>query len=231
MIVPMSDSITLQNPKITVHIRQNARARRMTLRVSNRDGRVGISVPIGTPLMQIENFVTQHRAWLARHGAGQGIAPLDYGHHVHFNGILHELRKGDQRYPVIAGNAIYLSSTQDKIGAHLRALFKKTAHDCLLPMAQVVATRLNRKINGFALRDTSGRWGSCSNQGRLMFSWRLVMAPPQVQRYVAVHEACHLVEMNHSARFWALVEHEMPAYKMQQRWLREQGHILLRYPL
>ena len=60
----------------------------------------------------------------------------------------------------------------------------------------------------------------------LSFNWKLMLAPPKVLDYVVVHEICHLREMNHSPRFWALVESLMPDYKQQRKWLKENGHTL-----
>ena len=70
------------------------------------------------------------------------------------------------------------------------------------------------------------RWGSCSSNKTLSFNWKLMLAPPKVLDYVVVHEICHLREMNHSPRFWALVESLMPDYKQQRKWLKENGHTL-----
>lgn len=70
------------------------------------------------------------------------------------------------------------------------------------------------------------RWGSCSSRGTLSFNWKLMLAPPVVLDYVVVHELCHRKEMNHSKRFWALVEQTMPGYKEHRKWLKENGNTL-----
>src|SRR5262249_27879982 len=80
-----------------------------------------------------------------------------------------------------------------------------------------------------AIRDTRSRWGSCSTTGTLSFSWRLVLAPPEVLDYVVVHELCHLREPSHGPRFWMLVESLRPGYRAPKRWLRDYGHRLLDY--
>ncbi|MDR1071574.1 MAG: M48 family metallopeptidase [Rickettsiales bacterium] len=73
-------------------------------------------------------------------------------------------------------------------------------------------------------RDTRSRWGSCSSTGTISLSWRLSFAPPEIMRYVIVHECCHLREMNHSADFWALVgRHFGPGYESARKWLRRNG--------
>jgi predicted metal-dependent hydrolase len=70
-------------------------------------------------------------------------------------------------------------------------------------------------------------WGSCSPRGSLSFNWRLVLAPFDVLDYVVVHELCHLRVLNHSPRFWRLVERHRPAWREQRDWLREHGSELL----
>ena len=79
------------------------------------------------------------------------------------------------------------------------------------------------------MKDTKGRWGSCSSAGNLNFSWRLAMAPPEVLDYVAVHEAAHLREMNHGSRFWALVETLRPDWRRRRDWLKRHGGELQSY--
>ncbi len=78
------------------------------------------------------------------------------------------------------------------------------------------------------IKDTRSRWGSCAPDGTLSFSWRLVMAPPFVQAYVAAHEAAHLRHLNHGPAFWALVEGLCPGWRLASDWLRDDGPRLLR---
>jgi len=76
------------------------------------------------------------------------------------------------------------------------------------------------------VKDTRSRWGSCTSDGRLAFSWRLVCAPPEVLDYVAAHECAHLLEMNHSSRFWAHVARCCPDWEARRAWLRTEGRSL-----
>lgn len=91
---------------------------------------------------------------------------------------------------------------------------------------RVVNNTLNLRFNRVAIRGQKTRWGSCSRLGNLNFNWRLVMAPLPVMDYVVAHELLHLVEPNHSKKFWDLVENACPDYKSCREWLKKNGHRL-----
>jgi predicted metal-dependent hydrolase len=85
------------------------------------------------------------------------------------------------------------------------------------------ARTVNRPLKGVFLKYNRSNWGSCSTNGNVNLSTRLLFAPMAVQDYVIIHELAHLVEMNHSDRFWALVAGFMPDYPEKERWLKEYG--------
>lgn len=85
------------------------------------------------------------------------------------------------------------------------------------------AERLGVAFSGPRIADQKTLWGSCTAQGLISLSWRLVMAPPAVLRYVAVHELCHVRHHDHGPRFWKLVARQMPGFETHRRWLREHG--------
>lgn len=82
----------------------------------------------------------------------------------------------------------------------------------------------NKEIKGIRLKLNKSNWGSCSSKGNINLSTRLLFAPDEVIDYIIVHELSHLIEMNHSSRFWDVVAQVMPDYKEKERWLKDHGH-------
>ena len=102
----------------------------------------------------------------------------------------------------------------------------------LLKINQIIQEISNQQNLQFAeikISNNKNTWGSCSSKGRLFFSWRLIFVPLETLYYVIVHELCHLVEMNHSSRFWNLVSNLCPDYKIHKQWLKENSYRLHHY--
>jgi predicted metal-dependent hydrolase len=112
---------------------------------------------------------------------------------------------------------------RDAVRAAVERVARAEARRVLSDEVAVAASALGVRVAALSIRDPRTRWGSCTSTGRLSFSWRLVLAPPEVLRYVAVHEVCHIVEPNHQPAFWALVERLMPGWRAQRLWLRRHG--------
>jgi predicted metal-dependent hydrolase len=117
----------------------------------------------------------------------------------------------------------------DRPGRVLQRFLRELARDRLAAASDHYAAALGRPYARITLRDTRSRWGSCTSDGGLMYSWRLILAPPEVLRYVAAHEVAHLAEMNHSPAFWAQVERLYGDYQGPRSWLKSQGGRLHRF--
>jgi predicted metal-dependent hydrolase len=137
----------------------------------------------------------------------------------------HSAKLHPNRY--IQLNLVRSVSTEERNKAAATLLSRVVAKDFLPEFSRRVE-ELNRlyfskSIKSINFKNTSSRWGSCSNTGNLNFSTRLLFAPPDVVDYVIIHELAHLIEMNHSDRFWALVAQAMPEYKEKEKWLKVNG--------
>ncbi len=204
------------------------RARRFTLRLDPaRDGAV-LTLPPGVPAAETRSFLDAQRGWLAATMAKMGAAlPVGPGMALPVDGVPRHLETAAVRAPRLVGETLHVPAREP--GRAVAAWLKLRARDRVEPMAQAYADALGRRIASVSFRDTRSRWGSCSAGGRLSFSWRIAMAPPEVQRYLAAHEAAHLVEMNHSARYWAVLGGLLADPATPRAWLRREGRALQRY--
>ncbi|NYS24567.1 M48 family metallopeptidase [Rhodobacteraceae bacterium 2376] len=220
------------DPPLEVDVRRRAQARRMSLRVSHPEGHVTLSIPTRLDDAIALAFLREKEPWLrstlARLPERVQVAP---GARLPVRGQLLTLTTGPQRGIEAAADALILPADPSgrRSGPRLAAWLKMQAQADLAAACARHATRLGRPHGAIVLRDTRSRWGSCSSAARLMFSWRLVMAPPAVLDYVAAHEVAHLAEMNHSRAFWAHVERLYPGYQHPRDWLRRNGHGLHRF--
>ncbi|WP_439153977.1 M48 family metallopeptidase [Yoonia sp.] len=216
------------NPPIEVTLRRSARAKRLSLRVSRLDGRVTLTLPQRSPEREGIAFLQSREDWLRGHL--NQMAPINavrIGGTVPFEGRDMPIRAAVGRRAQIAQDHLLVPS-DDTVGARVKALLKTAARDRLAAASDHYAALLGRPYVRLSLRDTRSRWGSCSSHGTLMYSWRLIMAPPRVLHYVAAHEVAHLAEMNHAPAFWETVARLYPDYKICRDWLRQNGDQLHR---
>ena len=226
----MGREITVGNPPIPVQVKQSRRARRLSLRVSRLDGKVSLTVPSFSSDKEVTGFLAEKESWLRKHLTDIAPpTPLRIGGAVLLGGIDVPIVGGDVKRAALRDGAIVVPHDPATVAPRIKALLKLKARDALAAMSDHYASVLGRSYTRISLRDTRSRWGSCSSEGVLMYSWRLIMAPDDVLNYVVAHEVCHLAEMNHSAAFWGHVAELMPDYQVHRRWLRENGNELHRY--
>lgn len=226
----MSQRILPGPPPVMLTLRRSARARRISLRVSGVDGQVTLTLPHGAAEAEALEFARARQAWLqARLAALPGVVQVRPGADLPLEGRLRRLVPGTGRKIAVTQDSLALPGPADTAGPRLQAWLKARARTRLAAASDRYAARLGRGYDRITLRDTRSRWGSCSSRGGLNYSWRLIMAPPEVLDYVAAHEVAHLAEMNHSRAFWAVVARLMPDHDAPRRWLRAEGADLHRY--
>ena len=230
------ETITIPgDPPIAAKLVRKRALRRISLRVSRADGSVTLAMPARTDLRSALDFAQKRRNWLMSQleSCWTPIRPA-YGISFPLEGRQRLIEPTAARVPSHDGSKLLVPGPPNLVPAILRVYCKWLASRRLEPAARKYADEVGRGVVSVSLRDPKTRWGSCSvapgaRSGRLNFSWRLIMAPPEVLDYVAAHEAAHLVEMNHSRKFWSLVESLCPRYRAHAAWLKEHGSGLHRY--
>lgn len=234
---PSSIQVLFDRSIYPVRVRRHRQARRYTLRIDAASREVVLTMPPRGSLREARDFAQKHGAWIAaRLKRLPQAAPFTHGTEVPLRGDPHRIvhRRGlrgtvwtatdedGSRLLCVAGEAPHINR---RVGDYLR----RAAARELNAAARRYAGMLDVTIRRISIRDQSSRWGSCSNAGVLSFSWRLILAPAYVLDYLAAHEVAHLVELNHSARFWRLVERIYPDYERAKVWLDVHGADLHRY--
>ncbi len=204
--------LALAERDVPLRVRESARARRITLRIDAAAEAIELVLPKRVSLAAGLRFLDSRRDWVAANLAEmpERVVFAD-GAIVPVLGVPHRIRHLGERRPGIR--------------IHLIALARQE----LSRRARALAARIDRRVTRISVRDTRSRWGSCSADGALAFSWRLILAPEAVLDYVVAHEVAHLAEMNHGPRFWRLVETLAPAAAGQRAWLSRNRARLLRY--
>jgi predicted metal-dependent hydrolase len=236
---PQAIEIVFDRSIYVVQLRRHRQARRYTLRIQATTREVILTIPPRGTLKEAGEFASKHGGWIAaRLGRLPQAAPFADGAVVPLRGVPHRIvhRRGargtvwaeatpdGERLLCVAGNAPHLDR---RIGDYLRREAKRDLEAASVKFAAALGVAIKR----VSVRDQSSRWGSCSTTGMLSFSWRLIMAPSHVLDYLAAHEVAHLIEMNHSARFWRLVQRICPDPDGAKAWLDAHGADLHRYGL
>lgn len=213
-----------------VELRRNIRARKMILRVDAISGAIKLTAPPHVSLRSLQNFLTENTGWLMTEQAKVNARPpISDGSELPFQGVQHRIYFNDcpPRKVTRAGEEIRVGGPADQAAARLLRWLKVQAKEQLNKDAEYYARMLQVEFNRVSIGDMKSRWGSCSSSGTLRFNWRLIMAEPSVRRYVAAHEVAHILEMNHSDRFWGHVERCVPNCKAERKWLRTHGQSLM----
>jgi predicted metal-dependent hydrolase len=209
-------------------VRRSARAKRVRVNVHVHTG-VEVVLPSRAPERAAATAVNELRPWIERR--------------------LEEGRRARARIAARAGTVPYLGSSLELVVQPGRTRVHRSGQRLLVPDGDPraalerfyrraarleIAPRLDRAViaaglsySALSIRAQRTRWASCTASGRMSFNWRLLLAPERVLEYVVWHEVCHLQVLDHSPRFWALVESHWPDYREDRDWLRHNGGTLV----
>jgi predicted metal-dependent hydrolase len=234
---PQAIELVFDEAMYLVRLSRHRRARRYTLRIHAATREVVLTMPPRGNVSEARAFAERHRGWIAaRLGRLPEAVPFAHGTVVPLRDAPHRIvhRRGvrgtvwreiDER----GNRLICVSGDAPHVARRVSDFLKREAKRDLDAASRRYAAALDVPIKRVTVRDQSSRWGSCSTTGVLSFSWRLILAPPFVLDYLAAHEVAHLVEMNHSRRFWRLLERLCSSMTRAKAWLDVHGTDLHRY--
>ncbi|WIJ25216.1 M48 family metallopeptidase [Devosia sp. RR2S18] len=233
--LPASTEIEIDGQLVTVAVRVHARARSYRLSIPHAGGPV-LTLPPHGRWTEAEAFLVRQRNWLAArlkrapvtgHFGDGGTVPVrGVDHRIIATGKL----RGRVEVAEMDGAPVLLVPGESAHQARrLTDWLKSQAQEDLVARTTVHAERLGVTVKVVKLREQKSRWGSCSSTGNINYNWRLILAPPFVLDYVAAHEVAHLVEMNHSAAFWATVKRTLPDMDRGRAWLKAHGRQVMAY--
>lgn len=200
------------------------------MRIDPREGSVIVTLPPRAAQAAGRALLMDHAGWVAERLARlpQAVV-LEDGVEVPLEGrsvVVRHVPGG--RGTRLVGEELLVSGAADFLARRVVDFLRNEARRRLTAAAAGKAEEAGLRIRRVVVKDTRSRWGSCTADGTLMFSWRLVMAPAEVQEYVVSHEVAHLRHMNHGPGFWKLVEVLTPHRRAAMRWLERGGAGLMR---
>ena len=234
---PSTITVAFDAEVYLVRLRRHRQARRYTLRIHAVTREVVLTMPPRGSLKEARAFAQKHGGWIAaRLMRLPDAAPFAHGTVLPLRGLDHRIvHRREQRGTVWVESGaegehlLCVAGAAPHLPRRVSDFLKREAKAELERASRQAAEALGVAVRRVAIRDQSSRWGSCSTTGVLSYSWRLILAPPFVLDYLAAHEVAHLIEMNHSRRFWRLVEKICPDVGRAKAWLNAHGADLHRY--
>lgn len=219
--------IVVAGRSLPIQIRRYARARTYRLRLDQREGVLRLSVPKRASLSRALAWAEEQGEWIrGQIERSADIVRLAPGAVLPLEGrdVRIEWNQAFPRKPVIVEDALQLGGPFDSVGSRVLRWLKERAKLILSAESHDMAEGAGLSIASVAIGDPRSRWGSCTTRGAIRYSWRLILAPPDVRRAIVAHEVAHLLHMNHSPAFHAahaelLGEDPGPA----RQWLRRHG--------
>jgi predicted metal-dependent hydrolase len=215
---------------VPVRVHVDKRATRVSVRIDPTAREAVATAPNLRHALDAISFANERVEWIAeRLGALAPHVAFKPGAYIPLRGVIHRLKHAENgrtvRLDKSSGSTpiLLVPGPREAFADKTRGFFRAAARLDFAERVAVHAKTLKVEPRSISIKDMRSRWGSCSSEGRLNFSWRLVCAPPFALDYVAAHEVAHLREMNHSNRFWKQVERCMPDWQEARHWLQEKG--------
>lgn len=218
---------------VPLKIVENDRAKRMTLRIVPGGSGLRVTIPSGLSQREVDRFLDRHQSWLEeKFRKLPADALVRPGIKIPFRGVAHHIvhepgKRGTVTATTWEGTpALIVYGEVDHLPRRVADFLKREAKQDIERLVAHHTATVGRGAKAIRYRDTTSRWGSCTSDGVLSFSWRIMMAPVPVIDYLVAHEVAHLKEMNHGPNFWKLCEALCPDTPRCRDWLKRNGSAL-----
>lgn len=215
-----------------------SKKRRTVSVVVRPDGTVRLMVPVFLPERRIEEIIQEKKQWIQ--------SKLDYFKNTDFPHVTHRSYTDGELFPYLGRHyPLRIAPSQDACKGQVKlkggrlnlylaigstelsqkkelveGWYKDRAADYLQRKTIEIGRELGMVPTQVIVKGYKSRWGACDSKGRIFLNWKIILAPPEVIRYVIIHELCHLLQPDHSSRYWRLVGNVMPDYGLHREWLR-----------
>lgn len=229
---PVTRDRTLQvdDELLPVKVVEHPKSRRITLRLLPGGDGLKVTMPAHVSDLELDGFLRRNTNWVAaRRARLPKMVAVRKGQMIPYLGLDHLVVCSGQKRGIVEAGAVdgapvlIVPGDEKFMQRKLLDFFKKQARQIIAEAVVLHSGSLGVRARQIRITDTTSRWGSCSSTRTLSFSWRIIMAPPEVLDYLVAHEVAHLREMNHSDRFWTLVKEICPRMEAHKSWLRKNG--------
>ena len=215
-------------PVTEYSLRRSPRARRVRVSVDG-NGEVSVTLPRRAPLRAADEAVRELAPWIERRRRALARAASEVARSP---GTVPYLDQELRLVPQPGRTRAHRRGDELLVPAHdhwaaLERWYRRAARAEIAPRLDAAVARAGTSYTGLTIRGQRTRWASCSTTGAMSFNWRLLLAPEAVLDYVVEHEVCHLEVMDHSPRFWQLLEARVPDWRDHAAWLRRYGSTLV----
>lgn len=221
------------SPDLSLKI--NPRAKRMALRVDPKKRKVKLVLPTDANISRAYEFALEHKYWIREKIAElpelirfvDGAVLSILGEEIRIEVSYDKTLKTTDI--LLKNNILSVSTNKEDSSKRIKRFLVNLAKEKLTTLSNEKAAQINEKISGIDVKDTISRWGSCSHDNRLSFSWRLIFAPLHAFDYVVAHEVAHMRVMDHSPDFWEECEALSANYSKGKSWMKHHSTKLIRY--
>lgn len=230
-LLAMSDSLEVLLPNNSIaQVKWVKSARSRSLRLSLTAQGLRMSSPLRASRALVEKFLSQQAHWIQSHlTLRPHLQPNTFLYHGREYTIQVHSLLGEPRNRIHTEGTIFhltpVSYSPESAKLLLERWLRTEATDLCTPLIQEYSKKMGVEVPTLRFREAHTRWGSCAHDGAIMLNWRLIHTPPDVAKYVVIHELAHRVHLNHSDKFWQLVEKFDPDFRVHRGWLKRHGHL------